>query len=263
MDIGCAFVALSPNTRCQQFSAGESPHASMQRQKVLNSNKNKQRYLAWISQTIRRSQRSYIVEPQNYASRRTSNAVLFMLSSPSPPSPSSQSPSSPSSSSESTGEKALQRPNLSKYKSQRSLFSASKQDVTAKEINELLVRAGERPRDIEKWKKAIEHTFCLVSARLISGGKLIGIARATSDEALNATIWDLIVDPALPDPTGMKRNIVSYLLKELKYTVPQCSVTLMSREIDISMYESLDFVVDPDGIKGMAYIIDENTQLFL
>lgn len=136
----------------------------------------------------------------------------------------------------STGRSGL---NISKYKSQRSLISSDKRDVTAVEVNNLMVKAGKevrinslskqsatavvhcnfssltsqillvfcltcsfcikKKRDIEKWKRALKGSFLVVFARLVSDGKLVGFARATSDKSLNGTIWDVVADPSLPD----------------------------------------------------------------
>lgn len=140
----------------------------------------------------------------------------------------------------------------------------------------------------------------MVYARLLSNRQVVGFARATSDRALNGTIWDVVTDPALPDevcsckiePTRrgvffipsqnryyfslanydhrcncpvtappiyqplVKRNVVKYLLKELRRTVPGCSIALFSSEKDKTFFEGLDFVADPDGIKGMALFED-------
>ena len=50
----------------------------------------------------------------------------------------------------------------------------------------------------------------------------------------------------------VKRNIVRYLLKELRRSVPGCSIALFAAPADLRFFESLNFVADPDGIKGMA-----------
>lgn len=60
----------------------------------------------------------------------------------------------------------------------------------------------------------------------------------------------------------MKRNIVRFLLKELRRSVPGCSIALFSPNDDTSFFEGLDFVADPDGIKGMA-LFDESKGSFL
>lgn len=113
-------------------------------------------------------------------------------------------------------------------------------------------------RDLNKWKKALKGSFTLVCARLVSNGQLVAFARATSDHALNGTIWDVVTDPALPNRDLMKRNIIRYLLKELRRTVPGCSIALFSAPEDRLVLEALDFVADPDGIRGMALFDDSN-----
>lgn len=60
----------------------------------------------------------------------------------------------------------------------------------------------------------------------------------------------------------MKRNVVKYLLRELRRTVPGCSIALFSSDLDMSFFESLEFVADPDGIKGMA-MFDKPDQTYL
>lgn len=115
-----------------------------------------------------------------------------------------------------------------------------------------MLRAGNPARDLKKWELALKGSFSVVSARLVSGGTLVGFARSTSDHALNGTIWDVVTDPSLPDEILMKRNIIRYMLKELRRTVPGCSIALFSGEEDRKLFESLDFVADPDGIRGMA-----------
>lgn len=127
-----------------------------------------------------------------------------------------------------------------------------RQDLTPDEVNHLMVKAGKRSRDIDKWKRALKGSYAVVFARLISDRSLVAFARATSDKALNGTIWDVVADPSLPDEALMKRNIIRYLLKELRRSVPGCSIALFSSDEDKSFYEDMEFVADPDGIRGMA-----------
>ncbi|KAA8494460.1 putative N-acetyltransferase ycf52 [Porphyridium purpureum] len=159
---------------------------------------------------------------------------------------------------ENANEAAMERPNVGKLKSQRCVVSSRKSDVTPEEINGLFERAGKKPRDPERWKIAIKHSYCVVSAKLFSDGSLAGFARATSDMSLNATIWDVVVDPALPNPAALQQNVVSYLLREIRSGLPGCSVALISPEKDIALFQKLDFVPDPDGITAMVLNIDPN-----
>lgn len=151
---------------------------------------------------------------------------------------------------------ARSRVNINKYKSQRALIATERSTLEPKEINDLFIRAGRNPRDEGKWLNAIENTFLIVTSRLISNRRLVGFARATSDHALNGTIWDVVTDPALPEENAMRRKVVVFLLKELRRTVPGCSIALFSSVDDREFYENLDFVADPDGIKGMVRVLD-------
>jgi hypothetical protein len=92
----------------------------------------------------------------------------------------------------------------------------------------------------------------VVSAKLLSTGALVGFARATSDRALNGTILDVITDPGLPDRPTMTRNMVVFLLKEIRRTVPTCSIALLAEPDQVRFFEGLDFVDSPDGIKAMG-----------
>lgn len=65
-----------------------------------------------------------------------------------------------------------------------------------------LAQVGFPRRDPDKLRLALENTYALVwvratkPSRLARQGQLIGFARATSDGALSATIWDVAVNPA-------------------------------------------------------------------
>lgn len=126
------------------------------------------------------------------------------------------------------------RVNVNQYKSQRAQISGDKRDLSAKEVNDLMVKAGHqvrfhqskplqrdthihqyanrstrssnlfkhvfrKPRDLGKWNKALDGSYAVAYGRLLSNRKLVGFARATSDHALNGTIWDVVSDPDLPN----------------------------------------------------------------
>lgn len=55
----------------------------------------------------------------------------------------------------------------------------------------------------------------------------------------------------------MKRNIVKYLLRELRRTVPGCSIAMFANKGDKTFFEGLDFVADPEGIRAMAFLDPE------
>jgi hypothetical protein len=112
--------------------------------------------------------------------------------------------------------------------------------------------SNRQARDVGKWRKALEHSYVVVSAKLLSTGALVGFARATSDRALNGTILDVVTDPSLPDRPTMARNMVVFLLKEIRRAVPTCSIALLAEADEVRFFEGLDFVDSPDGIKAMS-----------
>nr|AZB73628.1 hypothetical protein DOP62_04510 [Synechococcus elongatus PCC 11801]QFZ93266.1 hypothetical protein EKO22_04670 [Synechococcus elongatus PCC 11802] len=126
-------------------------------------------------------------------------------------------------------------------------------DATGDELNQLLVLCGQPRRDLQKWAIALDHTFVCVTARLLTDRTLVGFVRATSDESLNATIWDLWVDPLLPEPDNIRQRLLDILLRELKREIPGCSVSVFAPVPEQPALRALNFVPDPGGIRGMTY----------
>jgi ribosomal protein S18 acetylase RimI-like enzyme len=66
-------------------------------------------------------------------------------------------------------------------------------------------------------KKAIEHSFLVASMWEVRGThrRLIGFARATSDHAFNATIWDVVIHPDFQGK-GLGKGLMKYMIKKLR-----------------------------------------------
>ncbi|AEE31432.1 unnamed protein product [Arabidopsis thaliana] len=81
--------------------------------------------------------------------------------------------------------------------------------------------------------------------------KLIGMARATSDHAFNATIWDVLVDPEYQGQ-GLGKALVEKLVRALlQRDIGNISLFADSQVVDF--YQNLGFEADPEGIKGMFW----------
>ncbi|XP_024008800.1 acetyltransferase NSI isoform X2 [Eutrema salsugineum] len=81
--------------------------------------------------------------------------------------------------------------------------------------------------------------------------KLIGMARATSDHAFNATIWDVLVDPEYQGQ-GLGKALVEKLVRALlQKDIGNISLFADSQVVDF--YQNLGFEADPEGIKGMFW----------
>ncbi|MCC0176002.1 GNAT family N-acetyltransferase [Waterburya agarophytonicola K14] len=124
------------------------------------------------------------------------------------------------------------------------------------ELEELCDRVGWARRPLKKVKKAINHSFLVVSMWEVKNKKrrLIGFARATSDHAFNATIWDVVVDPTFQG-RGLGKAMMKYAITQLR-SEDISNITLFADPQVIDFYQRLGFILDPEGIKGMFWYPD-------
>ncbi|MBW4634134.1 MAG: GNAT family N-acetyltransferase [Iphinoe sp. HA4291-MV1] len=134
----------------------------------------------------------------------------------------------------------------------RIVFSTER-DLDLYELEELCDSVGWSRRPLRKVKKAIEHSFLVASMWQVRGNKrrLIGFARATSDHAFNATIWDVVVHPDFQGK-GLGKALMKYVLKKLR-SEEISNVTLFADPHVLDFYRNLGFMSDPEGIKGMFW----------
>ncbi|KAL5991370.1 putative acetyltransferase tap2 [Asimina triloba] len=81
--------------------------------------------------------------------------------------------------------------------------------------------------------------------------QLIGMARATSDHAFNATIWDVLVDPDYQGQ-GLGKALVEQLIRALLQR-DIGNIALFADNKVVDFYRNLGFEADPEGIKGMFW----------
>ncbi|XP_078174995.1 nuclear shuttle interacting isoform X2 [Carex rostrata] len=96
---------------------------------------------------------------------------------------------------------------------------------------------------------------CIWKSDLTEGDEerkqLIGMARATSDQAFNATIWDVIVDPSYQGQ-GLGKLLIQKLTRALLQR-DIGNITLFADSKVVDFYKNLGFEADPEGIKGMFW----------
>ena len=75
-------------------------------------------------------------------------------------------------------------------------------EVDVYELETLCDKVGWPRRPAKKVEAALKNSYMVASLHLVStdgegntNKHLVGLARATSDHAFNATIWDVLVDP--------------------------------------------------------------------
>ena len=118
-------------------------------------------------------------------------------------------------------------------------------------LNQLLELNGDRPRPTERWRLALERSsWHLAICR--EDGVLVGFVRVTSDLALNANIWDLLVDLEDPAWEEVMTALVQTALARLRREMAGCSVSLAAPPTSINALTRAGFVVDPGGIRAMG-----------
>ncbi len=139
--------------------------------------------------------------------------------------------------------------------SARIVFSTDR-NIDLYELEELCDAVGWSRRPLRKVKKAIQHSFLVVTMWEEQGARkrLIGFSRATSDHAFNATIWDVVVHPSFQG-RGLGKALMQQLIKKLR-SEDISNVTLFADPHVVSFYKNLGFMPDPEGIKGMFWYPD-------
>ena len=122
---------------------------------------------------------------------------------------------------------------------------------SAEELNALLVACGDPPRPPQRLQRALEASAWQLSLRG-PDGYLVGFVRATSDQALNANLWDLTVHPAAPQVEPLLQVLVHTALGRLRRELPGCSISVAAPQGALAALQQHGFVVDPGGIRAMG-----------
>ncbi|KAG0622313.1 hypothetical protein M758_3G089300 [Ceratodon purpureus] len=137
---------------------------------------------------------------------------------------------------------------------------ASGVEVDVYELEILCDKVGWPKRPPSKVAAALRNSYMVASLHLLKQvqttdgespvlekRELIGMARATSDHAFNATIWDVLVDP-LYQGQGLGKALVEQMIRALLRR-DIGNITLFADAQVVDFYKGLGFEADPDGIK--------------
>jgi hypothetical protein len=119
------------------------------------------------------------------------------------------------------------------------------------ELNALLVACGEKRRSEQRLILALEGSAWHLSVRDPSG-HLVGFVRATSDQALNANLWDLAASPADHDQQTLLSVLVHTALARLRKELGGCSISVAAPPEALQALQRHGFLVDPGGIRAMG-----------
>jgi ribosomal protein S18 acetylase RimI-like enzyme len=136
------------------------------------------------------------------------------------------------------------------------VYFSTDREIDLYELEELCNAVGWSRRPLRKVKKAIQHSFLVVSMWEQRGNqrRLVGFSRATSDHAFNATIWDVVVHPDFQNK-GLGKALMKHMIKKLR-SEDISNITLFADPQVVDFYRRLGFMSDPEGIKGMFWYPD-------
>ncbi|KAF8056840.1 TAP1 [Scenedesmus sp. PABB004] len=145
--------------------------------------------------------------------------------------------------------------------------------VSPEELEQLCEKVGWPARPVDKVALALRNSYAVATLHLqisrpgggggggsssgsgggggAEGERLIGLARATSDHAFNATIWDVLVHPEFQGQ-GLGRALVEHMVRGL-LRADITNVTLFADTKVVDFYKGLGFEADPENIRGMFY----------
>ncbi|MCS6958897.1 MAG: GNAT family N-acetyltransferase [Pseudanabaenaceae cyanobacterium SKYGB_i_bin29] len=133
------------------------------------------------------------------------------------------------------------------------IYFSTDKNIDLYELEELCDAVGWSRRPLHKVKRALQYSFVVASLWYFRGSyqRLIGFARATSDHAFNATIWDVAIHPEFQN-RGLGRALMLELINELR-RADISNISLFADAHVVEFYKRLGFCPDPEGIKGMFW----------
>ena len=121
-------------------------------------------------------------------------------------------------------------------------------------LNRLLLTSGDHSRSPQRWQATLACSAWHLSVT-DPRGRTVGFVRATSDQALNANLWDLLSDPADPARSEVITALVRTALGRLRRELGGCSISLSAPPEALEILSRVGFVVDPGGIRAMGLVL--------
>jgi len=156
------------------------------------------------------------------------------------------------------GEQAIQYCNQNNFPP--FVFSDSK-PFDLIELEQLLQAVGWGRRPLRRVKRALDHSLLKVGLWQHDPKfpRLIGFARCTGDGVIDATIWDVAINPVFQG-FGLGKQLMSYLMRGLK-TKGVSRVTLFADADVIDFYKKQGWNLEPKGNKCAFWYSNEFVNL--
>lgn len=136
------------------------------------------------------------------------------------------------------------------HQEKKEIFVCSKvKEFDLIELDQLLQTVGWSRRPIRRVKRALEFSILVVGLWRHDEKfpRLVGFARCTGDGVIEATIWDVAVNPVYQG-LGLGKELMKYILKELK-KIGISKVTLFADAEVVTFYKRQGWVLEPKGSK--------------
>jgi len=137
-----------------------------------------------------------------------------------------------------------------KVKNDDGIYVCSKfRELDLIELDQLLQTVGWSRRPMRRVKRALEFSVLVVGLWRHDDKfpRLVGFARCTGDGILEATIWDVAINPVYQG-LGLGKVLMKYLLDKLKATGIS-KVTLFADAGVIKFYKNQGWNLEPNGTK--------------
>ena len=122
---------------------------------------------------------------------------------------------------------------------------------SAEAINKLLAACNEAIPPADRWAAALQNSYGQLCILDCESGELVGFVRITSDQALNANLWNLAARPG-PHQAVLLAVLVHRSLSSLRKELPGCSISIAAPPAALEALKSQGFVLDPGGIRAMG-----------
>ncbi|WP_269621909.1 N-acetyltransferase [Prochlorococcus marinus] len=144
--------------------------------------------------------------------------------------------------------------NTKSYQLPLGFLLEKEQPPSPKELNRLLYKCNADIYSPKKLGKAFDNSFCNLSILQEKTLKLSGFVRITTDQGLNANLWDLVAEPG-KNQHHLLAFLINSALSIIRKNLPGCSISIASPSMAIQLLEDSGFIIDPGGIRTMAYKI--------
>jgi len=135
-------------------------------------------------------------------------------------------------------------------KNKEEIFVCSKsKELDLIELDQLLQTVGWSQRPIRRVKRALDFSILVIGLWRHDDKfpRLIGFARCTGDGILEATVWDVAINPVYQG-LGLGKELMKYILKELK-NIGILRVSLFADAEVVSFYKKQGWILEPRGSK--------------